>query len=43
MYLRNCWYGAAWSREVGRDLFVRTICDEPIVFYRTQAGRAAAE
>lgn len=42
MYLRNCWYGAAWSREVGRDLFVRTICDEPIVFYRTQAGRAVA-
>ena len=42
MYLQNCWYAAAWSREVGRALFARTICDELIVFYRTEEGQAVA-
>lgn len=43
MFLRNCWYGAAWSAELGRDkLFARTICNEPIVFYRTEKGAPVA-
>jgi phenylpropionate dioxygenase-like ring-hydroxylating dioxygenase large terminal subunit len=31
---RNQWYVAAYGSEVGEDLFARTICGEPIVFYR---------
>jgi phenylpropionate dioxygenase-like ring-hydroxylating dioxygenase large terminal subunit len=42
MFLQNYWYAAAWSSEVGRTPFARTICDEPIVFYRTLAGSAVA-
>jgi len=32
------WYVAARSPEVGREPFERTICNEPLVFYRTEAG-----
>ncbi|AXB42429.1 aromatic ring-hydroxylating dioxygenase subunit alpha [Amycolatopsis albispora] len=39
---RNQWYVAAYSAEVGRELLGRTICDEPIVFYRTESGEAVA-
>ena len=38
MFLRNTWYPCAWSNEVGRGLLERWICDEPVVFYRTEAG-----
>jgi hypothetical protein len=30
----NQWYVAAYGSEVGDALFARTICGEPIVFYR---------
>lgn len=36
MFLKNCWYVAARSREVGRALTARTILNEPIVLYRRQ-------
>jgi phenylpropionate dioxygenase-like ring-hydroxylating dioxygenase large terminal subunit len=39
---RNQWYVAAYGREIGRGLFGRTICGEPIVFYRRQNGAVAA-
>ena len=39
---RNQWYVAAYGREVGRELFSRTICEEPILFWRTEAGEAVA-
>jgi len=42
MFLRNQWYVAAWSREIGRSLLARRIADEPVVFYRTEDGRAVA-
>jgi phenylpropionate dioxygenase-like ring-hydroxylating dioxygenase large terminal subunit len=42
MFLRNQWYVAAWSHEVGAALLARRIAGEPIVFYRTGAGRAVA-
>ncbi|WP_416210349.1 Rieske 2Fe-2S domain-containing protein [Frankia sp. Cr1] len=42
VFPQNQWYVAAWSREVGRDLFARTICGEQIVFYRTLDGRVVA-
>lgn len=41
-YLRNRWYAAAWSSEIGRELLARTILDEPIVLYRTEGGAPVA-
>ncbi|WP_199431092.1 aromatic ring-hydroxylating dioxygenase subunit alpha [Qaidamihabitans albus] len=41
-FARNQWYVAAYGREIGRELFPRTILGEPIVFYRTEAGEAVA-
>ncbi len=42
MYLKNAWYVAGWDHHVGNDLLARTICDEPIVFFRTEDGTIAA-
>jgi len=43
MYPRNFWYVAAWDWEVRRqELFRRTICDEPVVFWRKEDGTPAA-
>lgn len=42
MYLKNAWYVAGWSHHVGNDLLARTICEEPIVFFRTEDGSVAA-
>jgi vanillate O-demethylase monooxygenase subunit len=42
MYLKNAWYVAAWGHHVANDLLARTICDEPIVFFRTEDGSVAA-
>jgi vanillate O-demethylase monooxygenase subunit len=36
--IRNAWYVAAYSAEVGRHLFARTILGRPLVLYRTEAG-----
>jgi vanillate O-demethylase monooxygenase subunit len=41
-YPRNQWYVAAWSHEVGRQLFERTLLGEPVVFYRTEHGAPVA-
>lgn len=41
MFLKNAWYVAAWSHEVGRSLTQRWIAGEPLVLYRTEAGRVA--
>lgn len=42
MFVRNRWYAAAWSHEVGRSLLARTLCGEPVVMYRCEDGTAAA-
>lgn len=43
MFPRNFWYVAAWADEVRRqELFRRTICNEPVVFYRREDGRPVA-
>lgn len=42
MYPRNAWYAAAWDTEVGRTLLARTICDRPVVLYRTLGGDPVA-
>ena len=41
-YPLNAWYPAAWSHEIGRELFARKICDENVVLYRRQDGAAVA-
>lgn len=42
MFLKNCWYVAAWDREVADEPLARTICNEPVVLYRKQDGTPAA-
>ena len=43
MFLRNCWYVAAWSEEVKRlALMRRILLGEPVVLYRRTDGRAVA-
>ena len=42
-YLRNCWYQAAWSNEVGTDnVLARTILETPLAIFRDSDGRASA-
>jgi phenylpropionate dioxygenase-like ring-hydroxylating dioxygenase large terminal subunit len=36
------WYVAAYGREIGRELFSRTICAESILFWRTESGQVTA-
>jgi vanillate O-demethylase monooxygenase subunit len=40
MYLKNMWYVGAWAHEVTRDPLQRWMLDEPLVFYRTEAGES---
>ena len=43
MLLRNAWYIAAWTDEIGGEQpLMRRICNEPIVLFRDGAGRVAA-
>lgn len=42
MYLKNAWYVACWSSELGEDLITRTICDLPVLLYRKENGDAVA-
>lgn len=42
-YLRNAWYVAAWSDDIGDEALVaRTVMNEPIVLYRKADGSVAA-
>lgn len=42
MYLKNAWYVAAWSHQIGQHLVQRWVTGEPIVLYRTNDGEAVA-
>jgi vanillate O-demethylase monooxygenase subunit len=42
MFLKNAWYVAAWSKDVGRDLLGRILLNEYIVLYRKEDGTPAA-
>jgi vanillate O-demethylase monooxygenase subunit len=42
MFLRNCWYIAAESREVGREPMGRVLLNEPVVVYRKEDGTPVA-
>ena len=41
-FIRNIWYAAGWSSELGRTLLARTILNEPIVLFRDEAGNPVA-
>lgn len=41
-YPYNCWWVAAFSDEVGRDLLGRWLLDTPILLYRREDGSVAA-
>lgn len=41
-FIKNAWYVAAWSSEIGRSLFKRRILGEPVVMYRKEDGTVAA-
>jgi phenylpropionate dioxygenase-like ring-hydroxylating dioxygenase large terminal subunit len=41
-YLKNAWYVAAWTSEVGRELLSRTLLDEPLLLYRKEDGTPVA-
>jgi vanillate O-demethylase monooxygenase subunit len=42
MFLRNYWYAAAWDGDIKHAPFARTVCGEPIVFYRQTNGPLSA-
>ena len=43
MFLRNCWYVAAWDDEIGGETpLARMILGEPVVLFRDSVGKAAA-
>lgn len=39
---RNQWYVAGWSKEINREPMERWILNEPVAFYRTEAGEPVA-
>ena len=39
---RDQWYVAAYGSEIAHDLFTRTVCGEPILFWRTRDGSVTA-
>jgi vanillate O-demethylase monooxygenase subunit len=41
-YPYNCWWVAAFSDEVGRDLLGRWLLDTPVLLYRREDGTVAA-
>ena len=38
MFLKNCWYVAAEADEINLKPLARTVCNEKLVFWRTEAG-----
>jgi phenylpropionate dioxygenase-like ring-hydroxylating dioxygenase large terminal subunit len=40
-FLRSQWYTAATSAELSRQPLARTVCNEPLVIFRTEGGRVA--
>jgi phenylpropionate dioxygenase-like ring-hydroxylating dioxygenase large terminal subunit len=41
-FVRNAWYVAAWSKELGRSLLSRRILGEPMVMFRKEDGTPVA-
>ncbi len=42
LFIKNCWYVAAWSHEVGDALLARTLLGEPLCIFRDGQGQVAA-
>src|SRR3982751_5412323 len=42
MFPKNSWYVAAAGHELGRTLLKRTIAEEQLILYRTEAGNPVA-
>jgi phenylpropionate dioxygenase-like ring-hydroxylating dioxygenase large terminal subunit len=44
-FLKNAWYMAGWSEELGEGLLARRLFDRPVVLFRTRGGgpRAIAD
>jgi len=42
MLIRNAWYVAAWSTELGNDPIARVMLGEPVVLFRAEDGTAVA-
>ena len=42
MFLYDAWYVAAWSKDVTVKPMARTLLNEPVVFFRTEAGAVHA-
>ncbi len=43
MFVRNCWYVAAWNEEIAGDVVLgRTLLGEKVAFYRTESGSVVA-
>jgi phenylpropionate dioxygenase-like ring-hydroxylating dioxygenase large terminal subunit len=42
MFLKNAWYMAGWSSEIGRDLLSRRLVGESVVMYRQENGEPVA-
>jgi vanillate O-demethylase monooxygenase subunit len=41
-FLKNYWYVAAWTDELGDKPLQRWLLDEPLVLFRTESGQAVA-
>ena len=42
MFMRNCWYVAAWDHEIGDRPLGRILLNEPVVLYRKADGTPVA-
>ena len=42
MFLQNCWYVAAWSKDIGRELRAEAYLGENVVLYRQEDGTPVA-
>ncbi|MGE0630681.1 MAG: Rieske 2Fe-2S domain-containing protein [Hyphomicrobiaceae bacterium] len=43
MFLKNCWYVAAWADELpGESVLVRRLLDQNVLLYRTSKGKPVA-
>ena len=42
MFLKNCWYVAAWAHELDGRLLARTILNQPVVLFQAPDGRVVA-
>lgn len=43
MFLKNCWYVAAWDHElIDGKMLPRTILEEPVLLYKSESGKIVA-